>query len=107
MSSTEKPFSKIVVTVAGGLILAALLYIARHWLPVIFGWVARAMSSVWGWLASLHAIPGWLIVLLCGAAVWAVARLIRACRAPPKPVESNWRDFTEFHFLGVLWRWNY
>jgi hypothetical protein len=107
MSSTEKPLGKIVVTVVGGLILAVLLYIARHWLSPVLEWVARVLKSALGWVISLHAIPGWLIVVLCGCAAWAVARVIRDLRAPPKPAEPDWREFTEFEFLGVLWRWNY
>src|SRR4030095_6828996 len=104
MSTTEKPLSKIVVTVVGGLILAGLLYIARHWLSPVFELFARIVKSALDWVISLHGIPGWLIVLLCACTVWAVARIIRALRAPPKPSEPNWRDFTEFEFLGVLGR---
>jgi hypothetical protein len=107
MTSSEKPATKILVTVVGGIALAAILYVCRHWLPPIFRWLADILASAWTWIASSHALPGWIIVPLFIAALWCTILIVASFRRPAAPREPHWRDFAEFEFLGVLWRWHY
>ena len=107
MASNEKPTTKIFVTVAGGIALAAILYVCRHWLPSIFRWLTGILASAWTWIASSHALPGWIIVPLVIAVLWCTILIVASFRRPSVPRERHWRDFTEFEFLGVLWRWHY
>jgi len=107
MSSGEKPSTKIVVAVVSGLILAGLIYICRHWLPSIFTWLARLAAAAWQWLSAAHAVPGWvLVILLIGTSIIVIAGATRL-RHATEPPESSWRDFIQFEYLGVLWRWHY
>ena len=107
MSSSEKPSAKILISVASGLILAVLLYIGRNLIPSVFRWIGGVFAAGWNWFVSAHSVPGWLLVLLTFCGIWFILRLIAELRTPPQPAEPQWHDFTEFHFLGVLWRWRY
>jgi len=98
---------KILVTVASGLVLAALLYVSRHWIPPAFRWLMGVFGAAWSWLVSSHAIPGWLLLSLSLCGVWCFFCIIAKFRSPPTPAEPHQRDFAEFEFLGVLWRWHY
>ncbi|MEA3213321.1 MAG: hypothetical protein QOE70_6378 [Chthoniobacter sp.] len=110
MSSSEKPSTKIVVGVVSGLTLAGLLYVFSNWVPPFFKWVGTMLHSGWVWIASTHSVPGWLLAPLVIAGIWCALWIIAAMwksSPPPGPPEPNWRDFTEFEFEGVLWRWHY
>lgn len=107
MASNEKPTTKILVSVASGLVLAGLLYLARYWIPAALRWVGSVFVAAWSWFTASHGIPGWLLLLLSLCGVWCFFRIVAAFRAPTEPVEPQWHDFTEFEFLGVLWRWRY
>ena len=107
MASSEKPSAKIFVSVASSLILATLTYFGRHILLPAWHWVAGIFIAVWSWITSNHLVPGWLLLLLSPCGAWCLFRIFIAFRAPARPEEPTWHDFTEFEFLGVLWRWQY
>jgi hypothetical protein len=107
MSADEKPATKILVTVTSGLILAALVYVFRRWLPPLLGSVSRACGVACSWVMSTHATPGWLLIPLSAAAIWCIIKFgTRMSRVPNQP-EPHWRDFRAFEYMGVLWRWEY
>ena len=66
-----------------------------------------ANRSLFGLLAEQRRFVYLATAVLSGAGIWAAIRIIAAFRAPPGPREPHWREFTEFEFLGVLWRWDY
>jgi hypothetical protein len=107
MSSVEKPSTKILITVVSGLILAALIYISRHWLPPIFTWLAHLVATAWHWLITPHAVLGWVLIILLAGTLIVVIAGARRTRHVAEPPKSNWRDFVQFEYLGVLWRWLY
>jgi hypothetical protein len=107
VSSPEKLSTKIIATVVGGLILAAVLYVWRNWLPSIFRELGRAFMAVWSWAFALHLVPGWMLIALGIFSAYGVISVVRKFSHNPKPSEPNWRDFTEFEYEGVLWRWQY
>ena len=107
MSSPEKLSTKIIATVVGGLILAAVLYICRNWLPSIFRRLGHALIAVWSWTFARHLVPGWMLIALSIFAAYGVISVARKFPRKPEPSQSNWRDFTEFEYEGVLWRWQF
>lgn len=107
MESKEKTSTKIWVTVVSGLILAFLLYISRRWIPEAVRWIGSVFVAVWNWLGACHDIPGWLLVILSICGAWVGTRVLASLRPRPSQREPRWREFKEFEFLGVLWRWDY
>jgi hypothetical protein len=110
MSSSEKPSTKIIVAVVSGLVLAALVYIFKNWVPAFFKWVWSVVGAGWGWTASSHSVPGSVLLLLSVAGLWCAAKILATARKPSPPApppEPHWTDFTEFEWEGVLWRWQY
>ena len=111
--SSEKPSTKIIVQVVGGVILAGTLYLCRTLLIPGLKWCGGFVVSVWNWIFDSHAVPGWLIIILSVISVWCVVRVVMDLLStlskslPALPREPRWTDFREFEFKGVLWRWDY
>lgn len=107
MVETEKASRRIAIAVVGGLIVAAFIYIARHWLPPIVGWAINTLTKAWVWMISSHAVLGWVLLGLCTLALPSIIRIIRSAFRTRRPTEAHGRDFTELEYDGVLWRWQY
>lgn len=111
--SSEKPIIKIVVGVTTAVLSAGALYLCRNWVLPILSWCRGVAVSVWDWITFSHSVPGWLIILLSMTALWCSVEIIlavNAARKPQKPRplrDSDWPQFLEVEFMGVLWRWSY
>lgn len=113
MSSSEKPTTKIwvgvVTAVLGFIVIAALTNVWLHWILPLYNLVVHQLTTALGWITSSHLIPGWLLVLL--AVAFPVARWIKGKVAdfqkPSPPPEPDWREFRQFKYLGLVWRWEY
>lgn len=95
----------VIATVVGGLILAALGY---AWAPVRigFGYLWSLVVAVGQWLASTHAVPGWILLLLvCGAGAFIIYGLVTFARgtSTTAPHESYVSDT----LFGALWQWSW
>jgi len=110
MTSHEKASTKVGVAVLSGLILAGLIYFFRTWVPPFLKWIWGVIGTGWVWAVSNHAVPGWVLLPLSLAAAWCSVRIVVMMRkpsVPPPEPEPHWRDFTEFEWEGILWRWQY
>lgn len=104
---SEKPSSKIVVTVVSGLILAGLLFIFKSYLPAFLKWIWNGVVACWLWLLGAHEVPGWAIVILSIALLLIFAAAIQYFTQKRPARGPNWRDFTEANLFGFCWRWDY
>lgn len=106
MASQESKTTKVLISVVSGMILAGLLYTIRQWVFPFFRFLGSAFTEIWSWIMSNHSLPGWLLIflLICGISV--IFRII-AFIFPKHPSEPHWSEFTEFEFMGVLWRWRF
>lgn len=103
---SEKPTTKIGITVASGLLLAGLTWLFKSYLKTAAVWVWGCIVAAWGWLFSGHSVPGWAIIIL-GFSLFlvflAAIRFIRQ-RGPTGP---DYRSFREIFYYSFRWRWDY
>ena len=104
---SEKPTTRIVVTVVSGLILAGLIFIFKSYLPLVLSWVWSVTTTSWNWLFSTHPVSGWLIVVLGAALLTVLAGVARRLCSGDPIAADDWRSFTDADFHGFHWRWQY
>ncbi len=97
----------VIVTVVGGLILAAILYAIPYARTLSLTFIAWVWSGVvWAWKAftSSYSTPGWLILIIGLLAVYGVATIFVALRPKKEP---SFKKYTEDVFYGAKWRWSW
>src|SRR5690606_34035488 len=107
MSSSEKPTTKIFIGVTTTLVVAAVLYFAREFLPPFLSWIWGVITAGWTWLFTPHYVLGWLIIVLTGALLSLILHAGRWVRKAKAIQKVSSRDFRESVFNDVLWRWDY
>lgn len=97
--------TKVTVGVITGVILTALGYIERSWLPIAWSEIVWLFGVVWSWLATGHSVYGWLLIILIIFTTVACFCLVAALvyQIP----QFNWSNYRQDTFLGFVWRWDY
>ena len=90
------------VTVAGGLILALILYPLGYALPIL-KWIWGIIASCLAYLRSPSSMPRWLVAILAIGCIPTFFRVFK--RFLPTPV--NPLAYTQDTFFGLVWRWSY
>jgi len=83
---------------------AAGTYALNLW-PTIGAWAAQA----WSYMGRPSQVPNWVVwvlVLLGLPTIGGVAAIIWVAVRPTQEAETL-RTYTQDHFLGLRWRWNY
>jgi hypothetical protein len=78
------------------------------WWSIVWLW-NRFMDGL-GWFVSPVQLPRWIAYLLIGYVTVRFGRLILAkiqSRSEQKPYIPTVKDFTEFRFKGLTWRWQW
>src|SRR6266446_8317857 len=104
MASSERPTTKIVVSVVSTLIGAAVTYFASSWWSPVQKALSWVFLATWHFLVSTRSIPGWLLLIFCLATLVCLFQFIAAARRPTGP---NWRQYTQDLFFDIMWRWSY
>lgn len=104
MASSERPIITILVSVASTLLAGTIIYFTTNWWPSVRDWFVSVSNSLWHFLLSGHAIPGWLLVILVSATMLLLLGGIVVLLAPKVP---RWTDYKKDIFFGIMWRWDY
>ena len=96
----------IIVTVVGGLILSAFLWL-RGFLLEAMSQAWKGVIWVWSGLVSDYSVPGWTLLLVGIFALIALvglAALFWVFRFQNEPAHRN---YTEDMLYGAKWRWSW
>src|SRR6266478_5892323 len=89
MASSERPTTKIVVSVVSTLIGAAVIYFASSWWSPVQKALSWVFLATWHFLVSTRSIPGWLLLIFCLATLVAFFSSSRQPADPPDRIGAN------------------
>jgi hypothetical protein len=97
-------FTKVIVSLITGGILAALTWFFHLWAP-IGSFFLNSVETVWLWLSTPHAVAGWIfagILLLASFGLFVAFAFIAIWARG-----NAWQSYCEERINGVVWRWQY
>ncbi|MHC4864205.1 MAG: hypothetical protein ACYTEX_08985, partial [Planctomycetota bacterium] len=106
MSKKHTIRNGIAVSVAGGLILAAVRSSSfRGILSASFHWLLSVIRLMGSLLVHQIKTPVWILAILATLAIFSVFRIMRALRK--RDSDSSWYTYVQDDLFGVVWRWRY
>lgn len=101
--SKEGLFSEAWKGVAGAASLAVFAWV-MDWVKPVWEWLLAALKSCWSHLVTSSLIPNWVTYAMSLAlAISALRWALRAWESR----KDNHERFTQFNFMGGVWRWNF